>query len=504
MTATARPKRGPGESRSVNVGGWLTRPVTEGDDAMTQGNGTRANGWADPAGDPATFGQRLRHHRELAGLSQVGLAGDDLHPSYVSLLESGRRRPTQSVTELLAARLGIAVDLLTGNSDERLGERVLLAEAAVGTGRPAEAVQQLESVVDGISERRLLADPLAFRACQVYATALERTASLPGAVALLERLRVAAESAPARLPWLPVVVALVRCYRDTGDLSRAVDLGESALRRIRELRLEGLEGHVALTSTLASAYSERGDHLRAKTLLDALIETTEHGNSLDDRAYAYWNAAINAAECGQVGEGLRLAERAAGLLSEGGDARSQARVQVTRAWLLLADQPPDPAAARRLLRAALPGLRQHAGALSVASAETELARCELLLDRPDVARRLAQSALKRLDPSQRMERARALTALGAALVATGDSSAGILELEAAAEELGNVEATRQAAAVWRQLAGVFRSLGDDVRALNAADRAMDAVGLAKEPVVQAEGQRRTGSAGRARRAKTSN
>ena len=467
----------------------MTTPVTEGDDGMTQRNEERLAGSHPAVGEPGTFGQRLRHQRELAGLSQVSLAGADLHPSYVSLLESDRRRPTRSVMDLLAARLGVPVDVLTGDRDERLGERVLIAEAAVGTGRPAEAVQQLEPVLAEISEQRLVADPLAFRACQVYATALERTASLADAVAVLERLRTAAESAPARLPWLPVVVALVRCYRDTGDLGRAVDLGESALRRFRELRLEGLEGHAALTSTLAGAYSDRGDHLRAKILLDALIAATEDRGSLDDRAYAYWNSAINAAERGQVGEGLILAERAAGLLSEGGDARSQARLHITRAWLLLADQPPDPAAARRLLRAALPGLRQHAGAPDVASAETELARCELLLGRSEVARRLAQSALKRLDPTQRMERARALTALGAALVATGETSAGIIELEAAAEELGSVEATRQAAAVWRQLAGVFRSLGDDTRALNAADLAMDAAGLANEPVVRADGPR---------------
>jgi tetratricopeptide (TPR) repeat protein len=448
----------------------------EGGDATTAGK--QASGQGDRA--DATFGQRLRRRREHAGLSQVALAGEVLHPSYVSLLESDRRSPTTPVVKVLAARLGILPEELIGEVIDDLGEQLLLADAAVSTGRPAEAIALLEVVITTLRPDRLADDPKAFRAAEVYATALERSGRLDDAASMWERLRTVAEVAPGRLPWLPVVGALVRCYREAGDLARAVDLGEAALRRYSELRLFGLDGHSALVSTLAGAYSERGDHLRAKVVLDDLIAQTEQSGSLDERGYAYWNAAVTAAERGQVGEGLRLADRAAALLSTGDDIRSKARLQVTKAWLLLAEQPPDAAAARRILRAALPELRQHAGTLSVASAETELARCELLLGRADVARRLAQSALKRLHEEHRLERARALTALGAALVASGDTAAGVAELEEAAEALSRVEAPRQAAAVWRQLSETFRYLGDPARALEAADRAMDGAGLAIE------------------------
>ncbi len=73
-----------------------------------------------------------------------------------------------------------------------------------------------------------------------------------------------------------------------------------------------------------------------------------------------------------------------------------------------------------MLRTALPRLRQYGGALTVARAETELARCELLLTRPEVARRHARSALTRLGDASRIERARALAALFRAI---GDPSA---------------------------------------------------------------------------------
>jgi ATP/maltotriose-dependent transcriptional regulator MalT len=164
------------------------------------------------------------------------------------------------------------------------------------------------------------------------------------------------------------------------------------------------------------------------------------------------------------------------------DARSEARLQVTTAWLLLAAQPPDAQEARRILRQALPHLRQHAGEQSVASAETELARCELLLGRPAVAQRLAQSALKRLAEESRIERAGALAVLGAAAVANGDQVEGVTRLQDAARALTDAQAPRQAAAVWRQLSDIYRRLGDSARALDAADRALDGVGVLSVPV----------------------
>jgi tetratricopeptide (TPR) repeat protein len=243
-----------------------------------------------------------------------------------------------------------------------------------------------------------------------------------------------------------------------------------------------VDGHAALVSTLAGAYSERGDLLRAQVLLDELIATTADDGSTDEQAYALWNAAINAVERGRARDGLRLAEQARALLETGDDLRARARLQITRAWVHLAQDPPEAAAARSLLRAALPHVRQHAGAHDIASAETELARCELLLGRPEVARRHATAALKRLPAESRIERARALTALGSALLALHEEAAGVLCLDEAASELDAAEAPRAAAAVWRQLSGEFRALGDPGRALDAADRALDGVGLPQEPL----------------------
>ena len=480
--------------------GWLTRRMTD----ETTNLSPVVERLPAPGG---AFGERLRAARLAAGLSQRDLAGDELHSSYVSLLESGHRPPTVQVVTILAKRLGVTPDELLGEVRVVLPETVLLAGAALATGRPTDAVAMLADIVPAFSDERMMTDVEAFRAGELLATALERSGRVVEAVLVWERLRAVAAMAPARLPMLPVVRALVRCYRDSGDVGRAIELGERAVGEAREMRVPLADEELAaVLSTLAGAYSERGDHLRARTLLDELVAQTEADGSRNARGYALWNAAITATETGRAGDGRRFAERASGLLAEGADARAQAKMSITRAWVLLAQDPPEATEARRILRAGLPALRQDAGAVSVASAETELARCELFLGRPEVAQRHATSALRRLrqarpEPAEPdgqddplLGRARALTALGAALVAQGDTSAGLLELEGAAGELRALGAPRQAAAVWRQLSGIYRALDAKDEALAAAEMAMDGAGLPTQAPLVVPSSARTSSA----------
>jgi tetratricopeptide (TPR) repeat protein len=447
---------------------------------------------------PEPFGDRLRRLRRAAGLSQSALAGGVVDASYVSLLESGRRAPTPPVLAALAVRLGVDVAELGGGPGHDLETVLVLAASATGLGRPADAVALLEPWRPHLTRERMAADPRAFRAGEAYATALESAGRVDDAVRVLENLCAATDSSPGRLPRLPVVIALSRCCRDVGDIARAIDVGEEGLRRVEGMRFGDVEGYAALVSTVAGAYAERGDLLRAQLLLEDLVARADAEGTDADRAAAYWNAALTAVERGRAGEGLRLVEQAAALLSDSADRRWRARIEVTRAWVRLAQDPPDAAGARALLRAALPQVRQYDGALTLASAESELARCELLLGRPEVARRHAVAALRGLDPSFRIERARALAALGAASVALGERAAGVESLESAADLLTVAEAPRQAAGVWRLLGEVYRSLGDPARALEAADRALDCLCVVREPIVAASPVPRGSGAGRAR------
>jgi len=448
------------------------------------------------------LGERVRRARLSAGLTQEQLAdGTAISASYLSLIESGRREPKLAVVAEVAARLGLTPEhVLTGRTEQAAeSERydLALARLALADGQFADALGLLQGLLEQLPE-----EGGRWPVLLELARAQEMSGDLHAAVLVLEDLRVQADREPERLPWLPVVVSLSRCYREAGDSSRAVELASQALERCEELGLRHLDGYVQLVSTLSAAHAERGDLLRASILLEQALAQPEQADG-PQRAYLYWNAGLTASERGQAAEGLRLVERAAALLGDQEDDRSTARLEVSRAWVLLAQQPPDAAAARALLAHALPRLERHAGALSVASAHTELARAEALLGNVDAARRHAQQSLDLLSPVHKLERAKALAALGSALVAGGESASGLLELALSADLLREAQSPRQAATVFRQLADAYVAAGQLQEALTVMEEALNCAGVVQEPVlpdpatvhVGPAAGRRTGSAG---------
>jgi transcriptional regulator with XRE-family HTH domain len=60
------------------------------------------------------FGQRLRERRLAAGLTQMQLAGPRFSHAYVSVLEAGRREPSQEAIAYFANKLQVPVETLWG------------------------------------------------------------------------------------------------------------------------------------------------------------------------------------------------------------------------------------------------------------------------------------------------------------------------------------------------------------------------------------------------------
>lgn len=66
-----------------------------------------------------TFGQRLKHLRESAGLTQVELAATaGLSMRAVQQLEAGERQPALATAAALAAALGEPVCVFTGGHED--------------------------------------------------------------------------------------------------------------------------------------------------------------------------------------------------------------------------------------------------------------------------------------------------------------------------------------------------------------------------------------------------
>ena len=70
------------------------------------------------AGLRVTLGQTLRHFRQERGLTQEVLASRArLHPTYISLLENGRKSPTVDVLYRIARVLDVPVSAILGRAE---------------------------------------------------------------------------------------------------------------------------------------------------------------------------------------------------------------------------------------------------------------------------------------------------------------------------------------------------------------------------------------------------
>jgi tetratricopeptide (TPR) repeat protein len=433
------------------------------------------------------LGRRVLDLRRRKGMSQAELAtAAHISPAYLSLVEQGKRRPSPAVIRGVAETLGTTAEYLaTGRAGEprtlevdlRFGE-LALASGDAATARDRFAVALAEA-------RRLGApyDPERYEASYGLARALMGLGDLPAAIRGLEDL-LAVPELPSTVNRTSVKVSLCRAYMQSGDLGRAIDLGEAALTE------EGAgygqfvsEEHTELTSTLVLAYRERGDLTRATMLIDSAVVAADASGSLRARGAAYWNAAAIADERGDARAAVRYAERALAMYGELGNAPAAACLRGNAAGYAILLPDADFVAAEARLRQAIAEMREVAvGPADLAGMQRELARCLLLAGHVEDAVEQAREALARLDQGAPLEYARVLVVQAAALLASGDEGAAEAAYRDAANALDEVGATRAAAQVWRELADVLHRMGRLEEAIDVFGRVATALGAPAVPV----------------------
>jgi transcriptional regulator with XRE-family HTH domain len=422
-----------------------------------------------------SLGERIRRQRLALGMTQQDLATEDVHASYVSLIEAGKRQPTPRTLRVLAERLKTTPDYLTTGveeDDRRTAELELgTARLILEDGRASEAVAAYRRLVDA-------ADPkIASAARWGLAAGLEAAGDLERAIGEYESLREGAEADPPNESYLAATTALSRCYREAGDLGNAIAVGEQALTRYRQVGLTASDASVSVLLTITMAYLERGDLTKARQLLGRAQEQVGALGTPRARGAAYWNAAVLAGELGDRAEAVHLVERALALFGEGDDERNLARLRNAFAALLLRHDPSRAGEAAEMLRTARDRLTGIGSSVDVAYCETELARALTMTGQAAAAITVARTALGRVDQGMRIESARARAALAYALVAAGDTSSARVEYLASATALEAMGARRQAALVWLELAGMERDAGDPDQGMLAMERALAATGL---------------------------
>lgn len=429
----------------------------------------------------ATLGQRLRALRKEQGLSQSDLAGDLVSPSYVSLIESGQRSPERDVLEGLARRLGCSVLFLeSGIAPEEITEQRLklqFAEIALASGSAEEARSQFAALSGAGNGEISLA------ATWGLARSLEAVGDLHAALAQYEGLVDAIRSGlPGAPGLLTVLMGRCRLYRDAGDFARSIEVGEEALREVRDLGLEGTEEEIRLASTLVGSYWARGDLFSAQHLADQVIERAERLGSRTARGSAYWNASVVAAGAGQMTLALDLASKTLALLSESSPERHLAGMRITYAWLLLRCDPPRLAEANELLARAHEVMSEDAAGLELANCETEMARSALIQGDLAAAGRYADQAAGRFGPDGGADLEQARLISGLAAILGGDVDAGYALAELAAQRLESLGSRLDAAQAYRDLSDALFEQGRSEQAITALRKAADCAGARSSSV----------------------
>jgi transcriptional regulator with XRE-family HTH domain len=424
----------------------------------------------------STFSERLRRLRQQANLSQVQLAGDDLSPSYVSLLESGKRQPSDDVAALLAERLGCAVDdLLTPAGEERRKHAELsleLAKLSLRDGRAQEARARLEALVAEEGLDRALRDQATYELADAY----EKCADLERAIQVLLPLHERAMNGSTHLALPSVGLYLAHLYAAAGDLNAAVRVGEASVKVLNDGKAAKTREYFRLASTLAGVYHQLGDAHHAKAYATELAQIAQRYADPQSEAVLVWNAALAAEAVGKLDEALALCRRALAVLAEHGSGLDVARLRTTAAWILLRYDPTQLAEARHLLEQSKDAL----GILGPAEAavwKTTSALVHLIEGEALEAERLTRSVLVDLSMYPGTQRTETLLVLGDALSAMSRTDEALEQYVAVVHSLDGLPASRAAAGLWREVAERFSRFGRTDEAIDGFRAALDAVGI---------------------------
>jgi transcriptional regulator with XRE-family HTH domain len=427
--------------------------------------------------DPAELGQRIRAARVARGWTQTQLAGDDISVGYVSRIESGQRRPNSQTLEDLASRLGVPTEHLLRGVTAREYDEIKLtldfAELSLETGQFVEAEAQARDAV----ERAAVAsqDDLVFRGKFITARALEGQANLDDAILELEPLVYSRHGGVLRIKS---AIALCRCYRDSGDFSQAIEVGERVLGQLASSPLDATDESVQMAVTLAGAYYFRGDIGQAVRICRKAVAKAETLDSTAARAAAYWNASVFESERGSIGNAVVMAERALALMAEGQDARNLARMRSMVGSMQLELDPPAIAEAHGHLDKAAEELPWcSASPVEIADNELARARAFLLEGEMERAEEICLATFEVATSEAPTLAANARSIIGQIQASRGDAEGAKTSFRQAVFFLTGAGADRDAAQLWFELADLLEDVGDLDAARDAYRSAAASTGL---------------------------
>ena len=284
------------------------------------------------------LGDRVRTLRVASGLTQTQLAGDRFSKEYISQIERGKTRPTETTIAWLAEKLGVdSVFLASGVSTEeraRIEAELERAEALSAAHEYEDAIAAYREVAPAADESGSAA--LQARALAGEAWALQERGQVRDAMELLVRARELVERPEfSDVGRADVLFRLGVCRYKLSSISTAVALFDEALQLAER---SGFPCGLLLSDILqwrSRCRRRLRDYVAARDDVERALELAQ---DLGDRAAiarAYFQASLIAQREGHYVLSRSYAQRAKELYQTVNDERNVGRLHLMLGGLTL-------------------------------------------------------------------------------------------------------------------------------------------------------------------------
>ena len=424
--------------------------------------------------DKAGLGERIRRARVERGLSQRDVALPLLTPSYVSLIESGKRIPSPDALEHIAGALGMdPTELRTGRSpgaEAELEIRLQEARRALHSGARDEATaiaEQTRAEARGDGWPRVEAKALC-----VLAVVKEHQGLFEQALDLYQAAEDLWRSEPLHLRY-EAVAGIARCNLELGHSRLAIHILNEYLERLDRSGEPDPNAYMRAHGALVHFYMHVGLRERAAHEAEQALRYAPLMDDPAELACLHMNVASSMLGQGRHADAVAAARQAEHYFSMLDWKLGAAWAQMNRG-IFLAEKH-DLAGARVAFEGALERLESVANAnADRANVLNELAMVERLSGRPARAQARAAQARALLGPEgPAMILATNHREMGRALLKK-DPPTAEKELRTALTMFRDAGAARDAAVTARDLAKVLRDRKKPREAIAVLEEGLDA------------------------------
>jgi tetratricopeptide (TPR) repeat protein len=360
------------------------------------------------------IGARLKRLRLAKGLTQRESASPNYAPSYVSIIEAGRRQPSRKALDYFASRLGVSAEELSIGRPSDITARLQLqlqeGRIALSDGRHDEADITLATVARQSKKFKLTR--LEAKAEEARGLLLERRGNPEKALERYQRAEEILIDEPSTA-LADAVTGKARCFEALGDVRYAIYTLETLLATIEQEGIRDPSALIQLHASLLDAYLEAGMHDRAARSADELERLASKVDDPLRLALMHIHVAHLYLVRGNVEDAHRSLERAEDYYRQLHLKSEMGYANLARGYVFSREL--NFPHARRDLEAALEVFEETGDEKHVTRTLNELARVERLEGRTDRAVSLLERSIGRLGDGDAPILAWAHRELGSAL-----------------------------------------------------------------------------------------